>query len=934
MRIQLLGPVELVGPDGRTVELGGAKRRGVLALLALDLGRTVSIDRFYELLWEADPPAQARAALQGHIAALRKLLAGSPFTLRTEAPGYRLDGDPEAVDEKRFAALAARAAVADDTEGAALLRGALDLWADEPLRGLPGTALVREFVEQLNDHRVRVLESWAERELRLGNGPVAIPSLEQSIRVYTLREPTIALLMRCLHQAGRSGDALDVYQDTKARLDDELGIAPGPLLHQAFGEIRGARTPEPSDPALTPAPAGAASRPAAVRPGPAVPGALRCLPRQPAGFVGRDAEFAWLERECGPERVGSGLAVVVGPAGAGKTAVVVRWAQQASSGFADGRLFADLRGFDPSGPANPGQILGDFLRALGEPESGIPEDRAARAELYRNRTRDRRLLVVLDNVRSSEDIADLLPADPRCATVVTSRRTLEDLVVTEGAAMLRLEALPEGDAWALLERMLTPARVAAEQQATRRLIALCDHLPLALRIAAARLAARPGWTVADLVTELEDERTRLLALDTEGAVSVHSALALTWRHLPSEAARLLGLLAAHPGTEVDTPAAAALLESEIPAARRALGTLAAYHLLVESAPGRYGRHDLVRLFGARLLAERGDGAHAEATARLLDYYLAASRAAVACLEPFAHSPGPLSDSAPALPSTPDVRSALAWFRREEPTLRGLVALAADTGEPERAWRLAKQAHYLYLGAGQLTDRLSCLRDGLRAARLTGERSPLALMETLTASALTWIGRSEEALSLVTQAVERTGPSDGEAHILALTTLAMIHGMRGDLARAHEQSDAVLRLIRETGLREHEAAVLSNASALKGMAGDAAGALHYAREALRLLADHPGASFQLSAMHNEAQAIQILHPEAAEDAWTTVLHRCRDAGNVHMQALTERQLADFLARSGRPADAAEHLRAAIELYTQRGDVGLVDQLTARLGELTH
>lgn len=717
MGIRLLGPVELRTADGSPAELAGAQRRAVLALLALQLGRTVPVERFFELLWGDQPPARARAALQGHVAALRKVLDGTPFALTTRAPGYLLTGEAHLVDARLFESLADRAEGAGHQQAAELLQRALGLWSGAPLADLPDTELRRALAGQLDEARTRVLTAWAERRLRLGSGAAAIPALEQSVRADGLREPVVALLIRCLHQAGRPSDALTAYHQARERLDSELGVAPGPALREAFAaalgdgaepEFRARRAP------LTlPAAPAPAERPA------------RHLPRQPAGFVGRSLESHWLDRECGADRGGDGLAVVVGPAGVGKTATVIRWAHTAAAAFPDGQLFADLRGFDPAGPTDRAEVLAQFLLALGLPEAAIPEQPAARAARFRAETEHRRLLVVLDNARSSADVTGLLPAGPGCAAVVTSRNTLEDLVVTEGAALLRLEALPGTDALRLLERMLTPGRVQAEPAAAQRLTALCDHLPLALRIAASRLASRPGWTLADLVAELDDERTRLLALDTQGSVSVRTALSLTHRHLSSSASRLITLLAAHPGPEVDAFAAAALLGTEVRTARGTLGELAAYHLLTENTPGRYGRHDLIRLFGLELYAEQPAEVRRLTTARLLDYYLEAVRKAADHLEPDPKDFGPHEHPPRSVPLPFDVRAALDWFRTEEPVVRALVTAATEDGEHERAWQLAHLAGALYYGASRLTDWLSCLRAGLHAAEQTGSprRSP-------------------------------------------------------------------------------------------------------------------------------------------------------------------------------------------------------------------
>ncbi|MDN3359697.1 BTAD domain-containing putative transcriptional regulator [Actinomadura sp. DC4] len=925
MRIRLLGPIELRGDDGTRVAVSGPKRRAVLALLSLELGRAVPLGRFFELLWGDLPPAQARPALQGHVAALRKAFDGSSFTLLTRSPGYELTGSADAVDALRFDALTAQAARLDDAGAVAVLEEALGLWNGSALADLPDTELRAALADRLDGARTRAMRDWAERRLRLGQGPVAIPALEQNLRADGLNEPMAALLMRCLHQAGRTADAVAVHQHTQARLDEDLGVPPGPVLQEALAFVT-ARDREPvSGPAEKAAPASAAI--------PRVRGSG--LPRPPAGFVGRIEESRWLDRECGPDRTGGGLAVVVGPAGAGKSATVIRWAHTATSGFADGHLFADLRGFDPAGPGDPAEALGSFLRTLGVPENAIPEDPGARCDLFREQTRERRLLVILDGARAAQDVMPLLPAGPGCATVITSRNRLEDLLVTDAAASLQLGALPSGDALGLLRRLLTEDRVAAEEEAAGRLVELCERLPLALRIAAARLVARPAWALADLVEELADERNRLPTLDTQGAMSVRGALSMTHRHLPLPAARLLALLAVHPGTEVDLSSAAALLDADLPRARQALGSLAAYHLLTESAPGRYARHDLIRLYGEELLSELGAGTRADALARLLDHHLAATHAAVRRVQPFYAASRPLAYEPRSLTPTPDVRSALAWFRAQEPVIRGLVALAAEGGEHERAWRLAWSANPLYYGAGQLTDRLRCLRAGLRAARLSGTARALAAMEAATASALSGSGRLTEALELVARALARTGPDDGDLYVYVLGVQALATGLSGDLTTAGRISETALDLIRTGGFQQHADSALSNAAALKGMAGEAEAALRYAREARELLSEHPAATFGLSAMVNEAQALHVLgRSREAGEVWREALELCRTVGSLQMHALAEHQYAQFNLELGRTDDAIQHLRAAIELYSSRGESALAERLGRQLSALEH
>ncbi|MGF1431004.1 BTAD domain-containing putative transcriptional regulator [Kitasatospora sp. LaBMicrA B282] len=940
MGITLLGPVELRTGDGSPAAVAGAKRRAVLALLALELGQVVPVERFFELLWDGQPPAQAKAALQGHVAALRKVLDGTGFTLHTQAPGYRLTGDPEQVDTARFAALATRLpATADDATAAGLARQALDLWRGPALAGLPEGVLATSLAARLEDARTSVVEAWAERLLRLGDGASAIPALEQTVRADGLREAAVALLIRCLAQAGRHAEALAVYQDARTRLADELGVDPGPALRSAHrslpGTEAGAAHPGAGlSPAAPSTPGAPAAQPAAA---PRSGGTGTRLPRRPSGFVGRALESHWLDQECGPQRTGSGLGLVIGPAGAGKSATVVHWAHGAAAGFPDGLLFTDLRGFDPAGPADPAETLGRFLRALGLPDDAIPEDPAARAELYQDQTADRRLLVVLDNVRTAADARMLLPAGPHCATVITSRATLEELVVTAGATALRLGALPDRDALGLLERLLTPGRVRAELAAAERLVILCDRLPLALRIAAARLVSRPGWTIADLVDELADERTRLLALDAQGTASVHTALTLTYRHLPADAAQLLALLAVHPGTEVDVCAAAALLGTEAAAARHALGALAAHHLLAESAPGRYARHDLIRLFARQLLTEHGPQTGRAALTRLLDHYLTAADLACERVQPGNELPQPPPAHPPrALPRLPDARSALAWFAAEEATIRDLVSTvaAADPmdGGDDRAWRLASLCNGLYQGVGRLTDRLACLRAGLRAARRADNRLGIALLEARTAGALA-TARPAEARPLAEAAVARTGPADGAVHAQILTMQAVVARHQGDLDEAADLLDRAVAVVRAGDAGLAGASVLNNAAAVNGMRGRLETALAYAREVRALLAEHPESTFHLSAMINESHALQSLGRSAeAEAAWTATLDRCRAAGSLALEAMTEQQFGEFLLSVDRAADAAEHLRAAIGLFEQRSDPAHLEQLRRQLAAI--
>ncbi|MFI2609747.1 BTAD domain-containing putative transcriptional regulator [Kitasatospora sp. NPDC018619] len=931
MRIRLLGPVELrVGADG-FAGVPGAQRRAVLALLALRLGHLVTVDQLCELLWDEQPPPSARAAVQGHVAALRKVLADTPFELHTRDSGYLLTGPAGAVDALRFEELAGtadrRAGLGDGTAAVALLEEALRLWRGDALADLPDTPLRAAAVDRLTQSRTAALLCWAGLRLGQGAGASAVPLLEQGVRRDGLREELVALLMRCLHQAGRSAEALTAYHQARVRLDEELGINPGPALRAALAEVLADdRTAEPAPaPAVRPAP-GAAPQP---------PPAPRQLPRRDPDFVGRTSDLACLDRACGPGRTGDGPVLVVGPAGVGKSALVTAWAHRAARRFPDGLLHAGLRGLDPDGPARPEDVLAGFLRALGVPPHGVPAGRAARAALYRERTRGRRLLVLLDDAADAEQVADLLPAGPESTAVVTGRGSLEGLVALEGAALLRLSALPEDDALHLLERALTPERLRAEPEAAARLAGLCDHLPLALRIAAARLAARPDWTLAELVDELADERTRLAVLDADGTLSVAGRLRLTHRRLSAPAAELLTVLAAHPGREVDTAASAALLGSDTATAHRGLGELASHHLLTGTAPGRHARTDLVRLYGAGLLAERPGRHRRLLRERLADHYLAALRHCGSFLDPGQEDTAPPDAPAQAPPAVADIRSALDWFDAEEPAIAALVA-APDT-DPGRAWRLALTCGSLYYGASRFTDWLATARLGQAAAERCGDPLAVALLLTCRAQALVALERRQESAQAARRAVAAAeaaeGPVAASARVRALATLALVTAMLGHAAEAERLAASATALALESGDRRRLVDAKVHQGWVSLATGDREGAQRRSREARELLPATPVTQVHLWSLLTEAQALApTVRDDAADLAWHRLLAACEEAGLLYLHALAEQSYAAYLLSRGREAEARGRLRTALERFRAHDrQAGYLSEFTTSLEE---
>ncbi|MEU8826040.1 BTAD domain-containing putative transcriptional regulator [Streptomyces sp. NPDC048636] len=631
MRFSLLGPVAVTtGPPAAAVEvpLGAAKRRSVLAMLLLRPNSTVSMEQLIASLWEEEPPAHAKTVIQGHVSRLRAVLAEHGagelgVELTTHGSAYLLRLPEGLVDAQRFDHLVSSAqpegAPADAVQ---LLSQALGLWHGPALTGTVASPPFAAAAHALEERRLTAVEALARAYGALGEHDRAAGVLHPAALAQPLREGLIADLMLALYRTGRQSDAIAWFHRTRELLADDLGVDPGERLTGAYQEIlRAGPVPDSgrgggadgggqagAQPAPT-APAHQAAAPAAAGGGP-VP---ELLPRPPAGFLGRTEELAELARltlAAEPDRgyggapggfpSEGGITLVTGPAGVGKTGLAVYWGHAYAGAFPDGRLFADLRGFSGGEEAAPLEVLREFLFAMGTPADQIPSSPQAASALYRSLVARRRLLVVLDNARSSAQVRPLLPGGPHCATLVTSRSRLDGLIATDAARPMRLHALGPEEGISLLGALLGPERVAEDPTAAQELVTLCDGLPLALRAASAQLMARPRWRLARLATALRDERRRLALLSAEDA-GVAAALRNSVARLSADDAALLRTLGTGFAREVNTAEAAALSGADPDLIQDALDRLAEMHLLDEEATNRYVMSDLVKLFA------QGDG---------------------------------------------------------------------------------------------------------------------------------------------------------------------------------------------------------------------------------------------------------------------------------------------------------------------------------------
>ncbi|MFD5919584.1 BTAD domain-containing putative transcriptional regulator [Kitasatospora sp. NPDC058201] len=678
MEFRILGPLEVWTDDGRRARTEGAKQERMLGTLLLNAGAVVPVARLVDAVWGDEPPATAHRQVRNLAGLLRRKLAAAqdgPPVLLTDGPGYRIAPNGHQVDALTFAhRVSVARRLAEHGEPAAAVeefRSALGLWRGPVLDGLSGSLVAAGSVA-LNELRLTAWENCLDLEAELGRHRQTVPELTALVAEHPLRDRLVTQLVRALHRAGRQADGLAAYRRFARQLADELGLDPGPelqLLHQELLKDG-------------PAPAARPPRTRQQVPRPAQ------LPPALATFVGRRAELGALDGLADPAgsagSVGAaGIGVVTGGAGTGKTALAVHWAHQVRERFPDGQLHVNLRGFAFGSPLAPGEALARFLRALGTDRERIPGTVDESAALYRSLLADRRVLVLLDNARNAEQVRPLLPGSAGSLALVTGRDGLAGLTACDGARRLVLDVLPQPDAVELLARIAGADRTRAEPRAAAELAAACGHLPLALGIAAGRLAERPHRTLVEHAAELRDAEDRFTALQIDGDATsaVRVAFDLSYRALQPTAQRLFRLLGLAPGNCVSTAAAAALSGSATAATRPVLEHLAAAHLLNPAGPDRYRLHDLLRCYAAeRATAETGPADRAAARERLRSWYLHHAEAAARLLTPQRRRP-PLTAAGPWYepPRFTTPAEARQWCESEHSYLSETVRYAAEHG---------------------------------------------------------------------------------------------------------------------------------------------------------------------------------------------------------------------------------------------------------------
>ncbi|GIG66513.1 SARP family transcriptional regulator [Phytomonospora endophytica] len=658
MRFGVLGPLTVETGAG-IIPVNGRKQRLLLAVLLSRAGRPVSPAELVDALWGPDSPDAARTTLRWHAHRLRAVL-GDADRLLAGPTGYVLHTTPGEIDRDRFEQLhrdgLAAQAEGDQAKAAELLTEALHLWRGPAYGEFADTEILRGSAVRLDELRLSALVARADAGLALGRHAELVTELAELVIEYPWTHRLAEQLMRALHRTGRTAEALDVYRDTRHRLVTELGIDPPEslrALHQRILRRDDETAPSTMDDKVA-----------------------RQLPSAPPGFTGRADTLAALDAET------DGVVLLTGMAGVGKTATAVRWAREtmrAEPGrFADGQLFADLRGHGDRAPMEPAEALGLFLSALGVPGVEIPTGLDGRVGRYRSLLAGRRMLVVLDNAGTAAQVRPLLPGDPACLTIVTSRDRLTGLVARDGAQGVPLDVLDAAESLALLRRVVGD-RVDADPDAAATLTELCGGLPLALRIAAASLVERPRRTIAALNADLHEARLDSLAVDGDPESAVRTVFGHSYDALAEPVRRLFRLLGTVPGPHLTLGAAAALAGTDRRSAARSLARLASAHLLVPVGEDRYTMHDLLRQYSRELADEP------EAFGRLREHYLHGAYDAHRLVRPKAVPPPPV-DFDPAVAAEPfaDSDAAQSWITAELPNLFAAVREPDDDG---RGWRL-------------------------------------------------------------------------------------------------------------------------------------------------------------------------------------------------------------------------------------------------------
>ncbi len=899
LRFSVLGPVRAWRGD-EPLHTGAPQQQAMLAALLLRDGRLATAAELIDALWAAGPPSQALATVRTYASRLRKTFG--PGVLVGEAGGYAIRVAADALDMTRAQNLwvaARKARSAGDLSGArATIDKALDLWDGEPLANVPGPYADTERT-RLEEWRLQLLEARLDMDLEQGRHAEAVSELTALTAAHPLSERLRELLMLALYRSGRQAEALAVFMDTRRMLNEDLGVDPRPSLQQLQQRILQADPTLLEPPARTSGPGMTAVRPAQ-------------LPATVPDFTGRGTSVDELSQMlANAEGRVMAVSALAGIGGVGKTTLAVHVAHTARGAFPDGQLYVDLQGTSPR-PAEPEAVLGAFLRALGTADTAIPDSEQERSALYRSVLDGRRVLVLLDNAHDAAQVRPLLPGTEGCAALVTSRVRMVDLV---GAHLVDLDVMAPDEALQLFTKIVGAERVAAERKAALDVVAACGFLPLAIRIAASRLASRRTWTVKLLAAKLADERRRLDELQA-GDLAVKATFELGYGQLETAQARAFRLLGLAEGPDVSLAASAALLDLPEPRTEEILESLVDVSLLESAAPGRYRFHDLIRLY-ARSCAERDEqapGERAAALSRLLDFYLATTAAVYGIERPGDRLVEHLERTEYPGLTFPGWDAALDWLFTESDCLLACIQQCATGPSLRRAADLLMSAVDL-AESGANARRYEVVAGAVaEAASAAGDELAEGRARSLLTNVYSMTGRFQEAEDEAVLAL-KAGTAADDALVMARVPnqrgIIAQYEHRYDDARAHLQR--AVRAFRADLNLCGEAIALSNLSRVHLALNETDSAVELASRSVDLY-DSLGARFRLAnAKYNVGIALtKAGRFDEALAELTDSLEAFRKNRQRLWEGMAHSRLAEAHLAADCPARAAEHAEEALAL----------------------
>jgi DNA-binding SARP family transcriptional activator/tetratricopeptide (TPR) repeat protein len=919
VEFRILGPVE-IWAAGRRYDPGSPKEACVLASLLLAPGRPVSAETIVDHVWGLEPPAKARNSVWSYIARLRRTIAVDQQVRLVSRSGlYVLEIDPESVDLHRFRQLRAHARVlsqdGESEQAAQVLHEADALWRGEALAGLPGDWAKRTRISLENERMTAAMER-VESDLAVGNEADVAGELSELVLEHPFAERFVEQLMVALYRSGRQAEALDTYRQARSRLVGELGTEPGPNLSALHQQILR------NDPALTRSPQSSV-RPSSARHhvGP------NNLPRDIPYFTGRNEELGLLAEAimAGADRTAVTVVAIDGMAGVGKSTLAIHLAHRLADRFHDGQIFLSLHAHHPyEEPVDPATALDRLLRITRAASTSAPEDSHHQpgtlellAASWRQQVARRRMLIVLDDAATIDQVRPLLPGTPGCVVLITSRRRLAGLV---GARSISLDVMRPAEAAELFTRIVGPER-SRDEAAIGEVARLCGNMPLAIQLAASRLRHRRAWSVTDLARLLSSTRNRLREIRGQ-ELEVASSFELSYRYLPRREQAAFRQAGCYPGPDFSLQAAAAANNLSFADTDKLLDGLLSYHLLEEPVHGRFRYHDLVREYAHELaVREEPESARQSAMHRLLDYYLYGADRADRVLFPHRHRLAAEVNDIPAeFPAFDDENDARGWMESERQNILSAVQYAAANEFLVHVTLLPHMmAHFLEVG-GYWKEAAVAHESALAAWRSAKDQqgqahahADLCLPRVRAGYFEDALGHGREALAMFRSLADERGAAD------CLDRLGLVHWNAARYQDAQSHFDESLALQRVTGNRHGEAEVLGHSGVGYWHVGrytDSIAAFEQAMTVYREINDKTGEAKMLNNIGAVEQSLGIF--ENALSRYQQALPIARERGRRQAEAVLLNNIGNAYRSLGHHEDALASLRSALGIYLDIGD----------------